>query len=391
MRRLLALRDARLYLAGQACSLLGDTALWLALALWARELSGSASAGGMVIFCIVAPQLASPLSGLLADRVRRRSLLLVVNPLTALAVLPLLAVHDRGDLWIIYAVSLAYGVSYTLLGAGQSALLATMLPDELLGAANTVLQTVREGLRLVAPLLGVGLFTLAGGRAVALLDAATFLVATGTLLALRFREPPPHPRAEPWRAAVSAGARHVRRTTVLRQLALGGAVSLLVIGFSETLLFAIPQGLHRPPSFAGALMFATGAGAVCGALSTPRVMASHGEGRMGGLGLAILAIGTLATADSRVAVVLVGKALFGFGLPWLVVALYTLIQRESPAHLQGRVYSAMEIALGLPQTVSIALGAVLATAVDYRLLIVTEAVVAGAAGVYLLTRRELVH
>src|SRR6185312_8872316 len=97
-----------------------DTALWLALALWARELAGSPSAGAMVIFCIVAPQLAAPLSGLLVDRVRRRTLLLWVNPLTAVAVLPLLAVHDRGDLWILYAVALAYGASYTLLGAGQS-------------------------------------------------------------------------------------------------------------------------------------------------------------------------------------------------------------------------------------------------------------------------------
>jgi MFS family permease len=138
-------------------------------------------------------------------------------------------------------------------------------------------------------------------------------------------------------------------------------------------------------------MFATGVGAVCGALTTTRVMASHGAGRMGALGLSVLAIGTLATADSRVAVVLVGKALFGFGLPWLLVALYTLIQRESPARLQGRVYSAMEIALGLPQTLSIAVGAALATQIDYRLLIVTEALVVGAAAVYLLTRRELVH
>jgi MFS family permease len=390
-RRLLGLRDARLYLAGQSCSLLGDTALWLALALWARELSGSASAGGMVIFCIAAPQLASPLSGLLADRVRRRSLLLAVNPLTALAVLPLLAVHSASDLWIIYAVSVAYGVSYTLLGAGQSALLATMLPDELLPAANAVLQTVREALRLVAPVLGVGLFTLAGGRTVALLDAATFLVATATLLALRFREPPPERHTEHWRAAVAAGGRHVWRTVPLRQLALGGAASVLVIGFSETMLFAIPAGLHRPSSFAGVLMFAGGLGAIIGAATTPRALARHGEGRAAGLGLAVLAIGTLATADASVALVLAGQALFGFGLPWLIVGVTTLVQRASPPRLQGRVYSAMEIALGLPQTLSIALGAVLATAVDYRLLLVTEAVVAAAAGLYLLTRRELVH
>jgi MFS family permease len=391
MRRLLALRDARLYLVGQSFSLLGDTALWLALALWARELAGSPSAGAMVIFCIAAPQIASPLSGLLVDRVRRRTLLLWVNPLTALAVLPLLAVHDRGDLWIVYLVAVAYGVSYTLLAAGQSALLATMLAPELLGPANTVLQTVREALRLVAPVAGVGLYTVAGGPAVALLDAATFLIAFATLLALRHREPRPEPSREPWHVAVAGGAQHVRRTATLRQLAFGGAAALLVLGFSETMLFAIPEGLHRPPSFAGVLMFAGGIGAVAGALTTSRVLAIHGEGRMAGLGMAAVAIGSLATADGAVPVVLAGKALFGFGLPWILVGIYTLVQRASPAHLQGRVFSAMEIALGLPQTLSIALGAALVTIVDYRLLIVAQALTIGAAGLYLLTRRELVH
>ena len=37
MRRLLARRDARLYLCGQALSLFGDTAMWLALGIWRRS------------------------------------------------------------------------------------------------------------------------------------------------------------------------------------------------------------------------------------------------------------------------------------------------------------------------------------------------------------------
>jgi MFS family permease len=354
-------------------------------------LTHSASAGAMVIFCIAAPQLASPLSGLVADRMRRRTLLLIVNPATALAVLPLLAVHDRGDIWIVYAVALAYGASYTLLGAGQSALLATMLPAELLGAANAALQTVREALRLVAPLAGVGLYTVAGGGAVALLDAATFLAATVALLALRFREPPPVPAHERWRAAVAAGARHVIGTTVLRQVAIGSALAVLVIGFSETMLFAIPDALHKPSSFVGVMMAVQGVGAILGSLTVTRAIADHGEGRAAGFGMAIFAIGTLATADSSMAVVLTGKVLFGLGLPWLIVPVMTLLQRATPAHLQGRAYSAMEIAIGLPQTLSIALGAALVTVVDYRLLIVAQALIVGAAGLYLLTRRELVH
>ena len=57
--------------------------------------------------------------------------------------------------------------------------------------ANAALQTVREALRLVAPVAGAGLYAVAGGGAVALLDAATFLAATVALLALKIREPKP--------------------------------------------------------------------------------------------------------------------------------------------------------------------------------------------------------
>src|SRR3954467_6045667 len=86
-------RDTRIFLTGQSLSLLGDTALWLALGLWAKDLTGSSSAAGLVMLCIVAPQRGSRLAGLLVARVRRRSLLLAVNPITALAIVPLLFVH----------------------------------------------------------------------------------------------------------------------------------------------------------------------------------------------------------------------------------------------------------------------------------------------------------
>ena len=128
MKRVLAHRDARLFLIGQSLSLLGDTALWLALGLWVKELTGSSSAAGLVFLCIAAPGLLSPLGGLLVDRFPRRSVLLVVNPLTALIVLPLLLVRDDRDVWLIYAVTTLYGTSYVILAAGQSALLTTLLP-----------------------------------------------------------------------------------------------------------------------------------------------------------------------------------------------------------------------------------------------------------------------
>ncbi len=39
MRRLLGYRDARVYLAGQILSVLGDNALWLAMGIWVKQRS----------------------------------------------------------------------------------------------------------------------------------------------------------------------------------------------------------------------------------------------------------------------------------------------------------------------------------------------------------------
>jgi MFS family permease len=389
MRRILARRDMRLYVVGQTLSLFGDSALWLALAVWAKSLTGSSAAAGMVIFGITAPSLLAPFSGLLTDRLRRRPLLIVTNLATTAAVLPLLFVHDRGDVWIIYAVTVAYGFSYTVLGSGQSALLATLLPEDELADANGLMQTAREGLRLVAPLAGAALFAAAGGAAVALLDAATFVIAAAALAAMRVVEPAPAPRSGRLVAELAAGARHLRVTVPRRQLTAASAAALLVIGFSETLTFEIAAtGLGREPAFVGVLIAVQGVGAVAGAATAAPLVRRLGEGHLAGIGMVVFSVGVTLLTSGSLPVVLAGKVLFGVGIPWIIVALFTLLQRTTPGPLQGRVYSAVEVVAGTPQTVSIALGALLVAFVDYRLLLLVEAAVVAAAGVWLLTRAE---
>jgi MFS family permease len=387
MRRVLARRDMRLYVAGQVLSLFGDSAMWLALAVWAKALTGSSAAAGMIMFFIAAPSLLSPLSGLLVDRVPRRRLLIVANLATAAAVLPLLLVGDRGDVWILYAVTAVYGLSYTVLGSGQSALLATMLPEEELADANAVLQTVREGLRLVAPLAGAALFTALGGAAVALVDAATFVLAAAAIALMRTPDPPPVRTAERVLTAVAAGARHVHATVPLRQMTIACAAALLFIGFSETLTFEVVDiGLGRDAAFVGVLLAVQGVGAIAGAAVAAGLVRRAGEGPVAGLGMIVFSLGTTLQTSGSLAVVLAGLILFGIGVPWVLVALFTLLQRSTPAPLQGRVYSAVEVLVGVPQMVSIAAGALLVTLVDYRLLLLLEAAVVAAAGAWLLTR-----
>ena len=107
----------RRLLAGQSLSGFGDTALFLTLGIWAKSLTGSNAAAGAVFLALGIPALFAPAAGHLADRVRRRPLLLWANTATAVMVLSLLAVHSRAGLWIIYLVAFGYGIAFTVLSS----------------------------------------------------------------------------------------------------------------------------------------------------------------------------------------------------------------------------------------------------------------------------------
>jgi MFS family permease len=389
MSRLLAFRNAQLYLAGAALSLFGDTALFLAVAVWVKILTGSNGAAGVIFFILGVPALFAPASGLLVDRVRRRPLLILANVATGAMVLLLLLVHGRGDVWLIYLVVFLYGASYTIINAAQSAMFTVMLPRELLGENNAAMQTVWQGLHLIGPMAGAALFAWRGGAFVAILDALTFFAAAIAIGLVRVVEKAPERKATRIEVEMLAGVRHILHTVRLRQLVLVGILASCVFGFGQTVVFAVvDQGLHRPPTFLGVLIGVMGIGGLLGGLTAARVMSVFGEGAVTGMGLVLGAIGSPLLALPSLAGVVLGVILFGIGLPWIIVGTNTLVQRATPARLQGRVAAAVGTVLGVPQVASIALGAVLIIVIDYRVLVLVMATVLTAAGTYLLTRRE---
>lgn len=389
MLDVLRLRDARLYLLGQTLSLFGDSALYLALGIWVKTLTGSNAAAGLIFFVLALPALLAPVAGVVVDRVRRRPLMIATDLVIGLAVLLLLFVHGAGQLWLLYLVTALYGAAAVVFGAAQSAILRTLLPDALLGEGNAALQTVREALRIIAPLAGAGLFAALGGGAVATLDALTFAASALCLAALRVRETPParEDREERFVAELAAGTRHILHTAALRQIVLSVAVALLVVGFSETLIFAVTAlGLHRPPTFIGVLEAAQGMGAIAGGLSAATVMRRLGDARLIALGLMLFGLGDLALLSTALAVVLGGIVVAGFGLPWVVVGFGTALQRRTPWRLQGRVAAAAGAMVSTPQTLSIALGAALSTVIPYRLLVLAMSGGVALVGLYLFSR-----
>jgi MFS family permease len=388
------LRDPRFrrLLAGQSLSTFGDTALYLTLGMWAKDLTGSNAAAGGVFLALGIPSLFAPLTGHLADRFRRRPLMLVTNAVMAVIVLSLLAVRSGHQLWIIYLVAFCYGIAFGLLGAAGAGLRKAMLagPDPAgtdLAGANAALQTATQGLRIVSPLAGAALYAAFGGGAVALLDVATFAAAIIALAGLRVDEPAPERGGEPFRRQVTAGLRRIWAVPVLRQTTLATACAFCVLGIGETVIFAvISSGLHRSTAFFGVTNSVQGAGSILAGLTVTFLLRRAGEARTVGLSLACFAAAALCYRIPAVPSVLAGAALDGVGSVWLAVGVMTAAQRYSPLALQGRVSAAVSMAITGPQTISIAAGTILIGIVDYRVLLIAMAVLTGGCALVLLAR-----
>ncbi|HET9944570.1 MAG TPA: MFS transporter [Actinomycetes bacterium] len=384
MRELLRDRDFRLLFAGQTLSMFGDMAMLLVLAMWAKDLTGSNGIAGSVFAALVVPSLLAPLAGVVIDRFKRRTVMIVTDLATAAVVLLLLLVDGREDLWLLYVVAFLYGASLVAFSSARSALLPAMVDDDLLGQANGSLGTGREALRLVAPLAGAALYAGFGGPAVAILDASTFLISAAALLALRVDEPKPAPRvAGGFTVEAAAGGRHLLGDPVLRTTVVATVICMLALGISESVYFAIvDEGLGRPVTFVGVLSAVQGVGAILAGITITGVIRRTGELRPMAWAFAVLAVGVALTTTGRLVPVAAGVLLFGAGLPVLVVCMTTAIQRRTPAGLQGRAFTAFELFAGVPQLLSILGGAVAVTLVDYRIPLSVMGIGLAAAGVY---------
>lgn len=387
MRAILRRRDVRLLFSGQFLSMFGDWAMYIALGVWARVLTGSNAEAGIVFLFLGLTGLVAPLGGIVVDRLPKRRLMIWTHLALAAVMCLLLLVNNRSDLWLLYVVTLLYGLGGDIFAAARTSMLKAMLPDEQLGEANSVLQTMREGLRIVAPITGAGLFAAFGGHVVAVIDAATFVGSAMTLVALPFVEPPIAPRQHRFLREASAGIAHIARTKVLRELTIGLCAALAVIGFCETLIFAIViDGLHHSAPFVGVLDTFQGVGAIAGGLTAALLMRRVGDVRLSALGLTLFAFASFGFLTPSLEGVVPSVVVFGAGVAWVVIAAMTAYQRRSPQEIQGRVAAATNMLFSLPQTMSIAVGAALVTLIDYRIEIVIMGLVTLVAAAYLFTR-----
>ena len=180
-------RDFLLLQAGQLLSTFGAAISTIAYPLLALTLTGSAAKTGYVGAVEFGPLvLLSPLAGVAADRLDRRTLMIVSDVAGAAAVgtLAAAALAHHATYWLILLVAGVDSTASTFFRAGSSGAFKAVVPQAQLADASSVAMGRGSVVRLAGPPAGGVLFGLARGLPF-LADAISYAFSTASLLLMR--------------------------------------------------------------------------------------------------------------------------------------------------------------------------------------------------------------
>jgi MFS family permease len=177
---------ARLW-GGEAISGIGSQITTIAMPLLALSLTGSAASAGLVG---VARSLGYPLatvpSGVLADRIDRRRLMIACALIRVLAIgsVPLVLALGQPPLWQLLLATFVDAALFATASVAERGLLTQIVPAAALAEAVTLNEARSASAVVAGPPLGGALFGITRGLPF-LADAASFLVVAWTLRGLR--------------------------------------------------------------------------------------------------------------------------------------------------------------------------------------------------------------
>lgn len=328
---------------GETISNFGNSITFFALPLLVFKLTGSAVSLGIAFAMFGLPHLFFGLIiGAWADRLDRKRLMIVVDLLSAAALvgIPLASAVGALSIWWIYATAFVLATLGIFFQAAQFAAIPSLVERDQLVTANGRIQASFSAASVVGPLVAGALLAFIPVEGLLYLDALTFVVSAVALalIARPFNAPREAARTS-IRADVVEGLRYVLRHPVLRNIsammALINFVSVTV--FAQLVLFA-KQRFGVTDSELGLLFGADGAGVVLlSLLAGPlRSRYSFGNVALGALMLSGIATFALAYAPSYLLAVALSGLSSGFGILFNINT-GSLRQAIVPDHLLGRI------------------------------------------------------
>ena len=353
-------RNFRRLWGAQIVSEIGDWFYTLAIYNLLLQLTGRASSVALALVLQVLPQtLIGPAAGVIADRLRRRHVMIAADLGRMLIVFCMLFVRSKEMVWMLYLLLIAETLLAAFFEPARSSVIPNIVEREDVVLANTLSSTTWSLNLMIGATLGGAVAALLGRDAVFILNALSFLGSALLILRMRITEPhaegarPLHVRELVDFYPILDGIRYVRSKVRLRSaifvkagnLIIGpGWVLFTVMGQNE---FAIRwHGLDPARgAFLGMsiLLGARGAGALLGPLLTApwagqwirRLEIAIFWGYLGAAaGYTLLGVSSHLWQAS----LCVMLAHFGSAIVWVFST--TLLQLQSEDKFRGRVFAA---------------------------------------------------
>ena len=352
-KQILFQKDFTLVVIGQIISLFGNAILRFALPLYLLRETGSPSLFGAVTACSFIPMIIFSLfGGVLADRVNKRNIMVILDFGTAAIIAVFYLIH--GILPIVPIMIVCLMLLYSISGAYQPAVQASipaLLENEQIMRGNAVINMVNTLARLLGPIIGGILFGAWGLVPILLVSTACFL--SSAVMEIFIHIPFKKRKSEKSMASIvlddlKESGRYIKNekpefVPVIVILALFNLI------FSSVMIVGIPimvvNILQMSDISLGITQGALGLGGLAGGL-------------LGGIigGRLKLKNGYLLLAGCSVSALVMGIGLFSFVPPlvgyWLItgmsfaamalstmftIQMCSMVQQQTPSHLIGKI------------------------------------------------------
>jgi len=337
----------RRYYAGQAVSLVDTWMQSVAQSWLVYVLTHSATDLGLAVALQTLPVLVlGPYGGVIADRVDKRRLMVVLQSAMGVQalVLGLLTVLGVVRFWEILVLAVILGLNNTFENPARQAFVLEMVgPNEVRNAVS-LNSTLFNAARAVGPAVAGILIATVGVGICFLLNAASFIAVVFSLVTMDRSLLQPSPPAGRANGQVREGFRYVAHTPrLLVPLVMMAIVGTLAYEFQVVLPVVAKGTFHGGAEAYGFMTAAMGIGAVLGGLVT----AARGKTGLRPFTIAAAALGlalAVAAFSPVLALELVALALVGYASVSFLATGNTTLQLEAEPSMRGRVMSLWAVA-----------------------------------------------
>ena len=350
-------RNFRLLWLGQVVSQMGDWFDTIAVYTIALRLTGSGRAVALIMVARFLPSvIMGPLSGVVADRFSRRSIMIAADVMRAIVVLGFLLVRRPDQMWLVYVLTVLQLAFSAFFEPAKTAAIPSIVSDRELLPANAIASVTWSVMLTLGAAIGGFVTDWFGTNAAFVLDSLTFVASAILIAGVRLPKRPPREKV---RLTVGKalgvtdtleGARYVKHQP--RALAyllvkpawgMGGGILTLLAVFGEKVF---PVG-GKTATGIGVLFTARGIGTAIGPIVARRWAGETRKQMQVAIGIAFLIGGVFYIAfgvSQSFALALLFLAIAHTGGSILWVFSTVLLQREVEDRFRGRVFAA-ELAL----------------------------------------------